>query len=56
MFLMFQENKLSCHKLKKLLIFQKGTDKAPKANKNSAPKKFLVSCDVFMVFTGVKHR
>ena len=26
-----------------------------KANKKSAPKKFLVSCDIFVVFTAVKH-
>ena len=37
---------LSCHKLKKLLIFQEGTDKAPKTNKKSTPKKLLVSLRV----------
>ena len=46
---------LSSTKLKKLLIFQEGTDKAPKTNKKSARKKFLVSFDVFVIFTVVKH-
>ena len=47
---------LSSPKLKKLLIFQEGICKAPKTNKKSAPKKFLVSCDIFVIFTAVKHR
>ena len=34
---------LSCHKLKKPLTFQEGTDNAPKTNRKSAPKKILVS-------------
>ena len=32
---------LSCTSLKKLLIFQGETVKAPKTNKKSTPKKFL---------------
>ena len=39
--------KLSFHKLKKLFIFQ--------TNKKSALKSFLVSCDVFVTVTAVKH-
>ena len=42
------------HKLRKLLIFQEKTYKAPKTNKKSAPKKFLVSFDVFVIFTELK--
>ena len=45
----------ACHKLGKL-IFQDKTNKAQKSNKKSAPKKFLVSCDVFVIFTAAKHR
>ena len=56
MFLIFQEIRLSRAKLKQLVIFQKGTYKAPKTKKTSAPKKFLVSCDIFVIFTPVKHR
>ena len=41
---------LSLHKLKKLLTFQEGTDKASKINKT-----FLVSFDLFIIFTAVKH-
>ena len=55
-FLYFGEIKLSGSKLKKLLLFQKGTYKAPKTNKKSAPKKFLVFHDVFAIFTAVKHK
>ena len=47
---------LNSLKLKKLLMFQKGTYKTPKTNKKSALKKFLVSCEVFVIFTSVKHR
>ena len=39
-----------------LFIFQEGTDKAPRANKKSATKKFLVSFDAFVIYTAVKHR
>ena len=42
---------LSFYKPIKLLIFQERTDKAPKTIKKSAPKKFLVSFDVFLIFT-----
>ena len=38
------------------LIFQEVTYKAPNTNKKSAPKKFLVSFDVFVIFTAVKYR
>ena len=48
--------KLSSPKLKRLLVFQEGTCKTPKTNKKSALKKFLVSCDVFVILTAVKHR
>ena len=48
--------KRSSSKLKKLLIFQKGVHKAPKTNKISTPQKFLVSCDIFLVFAEVKYR
>ena len=47
---------LSSPKLKKLLKSQEGTYKASKTNKKSVPKKFLVSCDVFVIFTAVKHK
>ena len=47
---------LSSHKLKKFIIFPERTYKAPKTNKKYAPKKFLVSCDVFLIFTAVKHK
>ena len=47
---------LSPPKLKKILIFQERTHKVLKTNKKSAPKKFLVSCQVFIIFTAVKHR
>ena len=47
---------LSSHKLKKPFIFPEGTYKAPNINKKSVPKKFLVSCDVFVTFTAVKHK
>ena len=54
-FLIFQEMELSSFSLKKFLIFKEVIGKAQKTNK-SAPKKFLVSCDVFIIFTAVKHR
>ena len=44
------------HKLRKLLTFQEKTYKAAKTNKKSAPKKFLVYFDVFVIFTAVKYR
>ena len=47
---------LSSPKLKKLLIFQKGTYKGQKTNKKFVPKNFLVSCNVFIIFIGLKHR
>ena len=37
-------------KTKNFLIFQERICKAPKANKKSTPKKFLLSCDVFVIF------
>ena len=37
-------------------IFQERNQKAPKTNKKSAPKKFLVSCDAFVIFTALKHK
>ena len=43
-------------KLRKNSYISEGTDKAPKTNKKSAPEKFLVSFDVFVIFTAVKHR
>ena len=55
-FLYFGEKELSSGKSNKLLIFQKGTYKAPKTNKKSAPNKFLVSCDVLVIVTAAKHR
>ena len=53
MFLVFREKELSCHKLKKPFIFKEGIYKAPKTNKKPAPKKFLLSWDVFVIFTAV---
>ena len=47
---------LSNYKLKILLTFQEGTEKAPETNKKSAPKTFLVSFDVLVIFRAVKHR
>ena len=55
-FLYFEEMELFNCKLKKLFMLQEGTEKAPKTNKKSAPKKFLVSFDVSGNFTAVKHR
>ena len=55
-FLFFREIKLSNLKLKKLLMFQKGTYKPLKTIKKSALKKLLVSCDVFVIFLVVKHK
>ena len=52
--LIFLQMELSLQKLKKLLTFQEGTGKAPKTKK-SASKKFLVSFDVFVILTTVKH-
>ena len=40
---------LSSRKTKNFLIFQEVTCKAPETNKKSALKKFLVSCDVFVI-------
>ena len=37
-------------------MFQEGTEKAPNINKQSARKKFLVSFDISVIFTAVKHR
>ena len=48
--------KLSSRKIRNFLIFQEGTCEAPKTNKKSASKKFLVSCDVFVIFAAVKHK
>ena len=57
MFLIFREIELSSQNLKKFLIFHIfQTSKAPKTNKTFAPKKFLASCDVYVIFTAVKHR
>ena len=53
---MYWEMELSFHNLKKTLIFQEGANKAPEGNKKSAPKKFLVSFDIFVIFTAVKHK
>ena len=52
-FLIFQKMELSRPKLKNLLIFQ---EELPKTNKKSVLKKFLVSCDVFVIFTAINHR
>ena len=41
--------------LKKLLMFQEVTCKARKTNKQSALKNFLVSYDVFAIFTSVEY-
>ena len=46
---------LSCHKRKTFYISGRNS-KVPKTNKKSAPKKFLVSCDLFVIFTTVNHR
>ena len=50
-----QEMELSSPKLKKLLIFHERNCRTCKSNKNqtnqSAPKKCLVSCDVFVIFS-----
>ena len=47
---------LSSPDLKKLVLFQKRTYKAPKTNKKSSSKKILVSCDVFVICTTAKLR
>ena len=41
---------------KKFLLFQKRIYKVPKTNNKYALKKFLVSCDAFVIFTAVKHK
>ena len=41
---------------KKLLIFRKITCKVPKTNKKSTLKKVLFACDIFLIFTAVKHK
>ena len=55
-FLYLEEMRLSYYKLKKLFIFQEGTDKALKTNRKSAPKKLLVLFNVLVIFTGVRYR
>ena len=55
-FLYLEEMRLSYYKLKKLFIFQEGTDKALKTNRKSAPKKLLVLFNVLVIFTGVWYR
>ena len=55
-FLYLGEMDLSNYKLKILLTFQERTEKAPETNKKSAPKTFLVSFDVLVIFRAVKHR
>ena len=47
---------LSGRKLKKLLYFRRELAKPEKQTKKSALKKFLISYDVFTIFTAVKHR
>ena len=54
--LTFREIKLLNDKLKRLFIFEDGTEKAPKTNKKSAPKKTLVSFDVFVTFTALNYK
>ena len=49
--LTFWEMELSSPELKILLVFQEVARKARKTNKKSGLKKFLVSCDVFVIFT-----
>ena len=51
-----QEMEVSSPKLKNLHISQEESYRTRKSSKKSAPKKFLVSCDVFAIFTAVKHR
>ena len=46
---------LSRPKLKKLLYFRKELEKSAKQTKKSPLKKFLVSYNVFAIFTAVKH-
>ena len=53
---MFREMERSSLKLKKPLMFQDETCNAWKTNKKSSLNKFLVSFDVFVIFTAVKHR
>ena len=66
----FQEMELSSSKMKKFLIFPemelssliffnisgRNLQRPEKQTKKSALKKFLVSYDVFAIFTSVKHR
>ena len=57
-FLTFPETELSSPKLKKLLIFQdfRKNVKSTKSKQKYALKKFLVSCNIFIIFTAVKHQ
>ena len=55
LFLYFRKRKPRNGNSEKLLIFQKVTCKARKTNKQSLKKKFLVSYDVFAIFTSVEH-
>ena len=56
-FLTFPETELSSPKLKKLLIFQdfRKNFKSTKSKQKYALKKFLVPCNIFIIFTAVKH-
>ena len=47
---------LSSPKLKKLLYFRRKLANPKKQTKQTALKKFLVSYDVFAIFTSVKHK
>ena len=42
--------------LKRILIFQEEYPNPGKQTKKSALKKFLVSCEIFVIFTAVKHK
>ena len=48
------ENGTFRSKPKNLVVFQKETDKGPKINEKSAPEKFIIFCDAFVIFTAVK--
>ena len=53
LFLYFRKQKL--RNFRKLLILQEVTCKARKTKKKSALKTFLLSYDVFAIFTSVEH-
>ena len=55
-FLIFQEMELPSPKLKNVLHSRRELANAKKQTKKSALKKFLFSCNIFAMFTPVRHK